>query len=358
MQVLRLQISGLRILEAVELEPCPGWNLLLGDNGAGKTSILEALFLLGHGRSFRRGPLEALVRRGGSAASVFAKIEQDTRIRRLGLSRGPRSWEARCDGEPVASLGALLREFPVLCFEPESHALIAGAAEERRRFLDWGLFHVEPQFLEIWRRYQRSLRQRNALLKQGAGVEQLGGWERELANWGELLDRQRQTYVEALAPHLARLGRELLPELGDFGLDYQPGWRREERGLLESLQANRARDLALGYTLSGPHRADALFQFANGGGRDRLSRGQEKAAALLARLGQAWLLHERAGIWPVLLLDDLAAELDALHLERALALLEQIPTQRWITAARDVPELGHARGARFHVEQGQVARLV
>ena len=153
-----LRIAGLRCLEAVSLTPAPGINVFVGANGAGKTSVLEAAYLLSHGRSFRAGSRDVLLKRGANALSVFAEVRaEDGRTRRLGLGREGGRWVARVDGDTAASLGALVQECAVVCFEPGSHDLIAGASDERRRFLDWGLFHVEHAFVNQWRRYQRAL---------------------------------------------------------------------------------------------------------------------------------------------------------------------------------------------------------
>ncbi len=181
MRLEQLRISGLRCLADVSPALDPAINVFVGANGAGKTSVLEAVFLLSHARSFRSGAREALLQREMAQLSVFAELRHaDGRGSRVGLGRTGGRWEARVDGDSVA-IGQLVRECAVVCFEPGSHALIAGAAEERRRYLDWGVFHVEPDFLAVWRRYQRALKQRNSLLRVGIDVtdEQFTPWEAE-----------------------------------------------------------------------------------------------------------------------------------------------------------------------------------
>ncbi len=163
MRIEQLRMRGLRCLSDVAIELDPAVNVFVGANGAGKTSVLEAVFLLSHARSFRAGAKDALLQRGAPLLSIFAELRHDDgRASRVGLGRSGVRWEARVDGENVA-IGQLVRECAVVCFEPGSHALIAGAAEERRRYLDWGVFHVEHDFLPGWRRYQRALKQRNSL---------------------------------------------------------------------------------------------------------------------------------------------------------------------------------------------------
>jgi DNA replication and repair protein RecF len=190
MRVTRLDIAGLRRFRQARLDPGPGLNLLIGDNGAGKTSVLEALHLMAYGRSFRGRVRDGLV--GASAESVEVFVEWETpgpdghtRRRRAGLRHSGQSWEGRLDGAPVDSLGELCSALAVVTFEPGSHVLVSGSGEPRRRQLDWGLFHVEPGFLPLWRRYGRALRQRNALLKARSWDGQLESWEHELAQAGE-----------------------------------------------------------------------------------------------------------------------------------------------------------------------------
>ena len=153
-------------------------------------------------------------------------------------------------------MGALCEALAVVTFEPGSHGLIQGGSEVRRRFLDWGLFHVEPAFLPIWRRHARALKQRNSLLRGRAGGEQMEAWETELAQAGETLGDFRASYVASLQPHLEAAIRDLLPAAGAAQLSLQPGWRRQEVSLADALLLARDRDLQLGHTSVGPHRAD------------------------------------------------------------------------------------------------------
>lgn len=354
-----MRIQGLRCLSDVAVELAEGIHVFVGANGAGKTSVLEAAYLLSHGRSFRSGAREALVQRGRNDLAVFAEIRDvGERRQRLGLGRqGPR-WEARLDGADVP-LGQLVQACAVVCFEPGSHALIAGAAEERRRFVDWGVFHVEHGFLEQWRRYQRALRQRNALLRSGVtGADELyAPWERELDTAGAIIDEQRRRYLDAWLPLLADRLAELLPELGVVTLRYRRGWPEATR-LADVLADQRGRDLARGHSMIGPHRADWSLAFEQAPLREHLSRGQEKLTALGCLLAQATLHAGRRGEWPVVCLDDLASELDLAHQEALVAQLVAADAQVLVTGT-ECPVPLRARPHRlFHVEQGQISALL
>lgn len=362
MHVTRLELRHLRRFEELRLDPAPGLNLITGDNGAGKTSVLEALHLMAYGRSFRGRVRDGLVRAGDPALEVFVEWHENPtgraeseRTRRAGLRHSGQDWTGRLDGESVAQLGDLCAALAVVTFEPGSHALITGGGESRRRFLDWGLFHVEQGFMPVWRRYARALKQRNALLKGRAPESQLDAWDRELADAGEPLARYREQYLEQLQPRFAALLEELAPALGPSRLEYAPGWRRDELPLADALLLARSRDLLAGYTSVGPHRADWRIEFGALPGREALSRGQAKLTALAALLAQAEHHDAMHGEWPVVALDDLASELDRHHQARVLGRLSTSGAQVFVTGT-DVPSGMPAdlSVTRFHVEQGRL----
>jgi DNA replication and repair protein RecF len=361
--VTRLDIRDLRRFDSVSLSPTAGLNLLIGDNGAGKTSVIEALHLMAYGRSFRGRVRDGLVRSGAPALEVFVQWDEawaaGDRTRRAGLRHTGGEWSGRLDGESVAQLGELCAALAVVTFEPGSHDLIHGSSDTRRRFMDWGLFHVEPSFLAPWRRYARALKQRNALLKQRIQDYQLDAWEQELAQTGEVLTEQRRDYVAQLAPHVSAIAAELGPSLGEATLHYLPGWKRDELPLADALLLARDRDLQAGHTSVGPHRADWRLDFAAIPGRDALSRGQAKLAALSALLAQADLHRAVTGQAPVFCLDDLASELDRGHQRRTLERLAASGSQIFVSGT-DVPaavgDLGIPHRT-FHVEQGAITLI-
>ena len=365
MRVTRLQIANVRRLAQAELEPAPGINLIVGDNGAGKTSLLEALHLLAYGRSFRGRVRDGLIRTGAEAVEVFAEWQEDSgpRIRRAGLRHAGQRWEGRLDGESVSQLGELCAALAVVTFEPGSHVLVTGGGEPRRRLMDWGLFHVEHGFLPLWRRYARALKQRNALLKAKVRDRQLEAWDHELAEAGEPLTRYRQAYLDAMEPLLQGVSGDLAPVLGRATLHFQPGWSRDQLSLADALVIARDRDLANGFTSVGPHRADWRIDYAALPGREMLSRGQAKLSALSVLLAQAERHAAGCGEWPVVALDDLASELDRHHQRRVLERLIASRAQIFITGteapaslpALDIPaRLFHVK----HTDSGsELSRL-
>jgi DNA replication and repair protein RecF len=355
MIVQQLRIRDLRCLAEATLDLAPDLNLLLGPNGAGKSSVLEALHLLGYGRSFRGRVGDGLIRTGAPHLEVYAEwTDGGGRGHRAGLRHAGTRWEARMDGADVGNLGELCAQVAVVSFEPGSHELIGGASEHRRRFLDWGLFHVEPGFMPLWRRYARALKQRNALLKSRPAPAALAPWDAELAESGEALTRLRQDYLDALEPTLADEAADFLSELGLPSLEFRPGWRRQELSLADALLLSRDRDLAVGHTAVGPHRADWRIGFARLPGREALSRGQEKLTALACILGQARHHALQHGDWPVIALDDLASELDADHQARVLARVLGFGAQVLVSGTH-WPDALRVRAPRlFHVERGAI----
>lgn len=355
MHISRLDLQDIRSIQQARLMPGPGLNLLVGENGAGKTSVLEALHLLGYGRSFRGRVRDGLIRTGAEALQVYAEWQDAAnRPRRVGLRHTGSDWTGRLDGEDVAQLGDLCAAMAVITFEPTSHALVSGGGDPRRRFLDWGLFHVEHDYLGQWRRYVRALKQRNALLKARNAGAQLDAWDHEFAEAGEPLHRHRQTYMAALLPHLQAVTEQLLPSFGIAALDLQAGWKQSQMSLADALLLNRERDLALGHTGVGPHRADWRVDFVARPDREPYSRGQAKLVALACLLAQARQLHEARGEWPVILLDDFASELDSRHRQRVLDQLDNDGIQVFLSGVDTLPEITGKSVTMFHVEHGQI----
>lgn len=354
MFLTRVQLSGVRRFRSEQWLPAPGLNFISGGNGAGKTTLLEAVHLLAYGRSFRGRVRDGLVRTGAEAVEVFAEWQerQSPRTRKVGLRHSGSEWQGRLDGQSVSHLGELCAALAVVTFEPGSHALVTGGGEPRRRLVDWGLFHVEPDFLPVWRRYARALKQRNQLLKARVRDAQLDAWDHELSEAGEPLTRYRQRYLDQLAPEVRVAAADLVPALGAAELTFSPGWNREGVSLADALLLARDRDLAYGYTSVGPHRADWRIGFAALPGREALSRGQAKLTALSLLLAQASMHAARCGEWPVVALDDLASELDRSHQTRVLGRLLASGAQVLITGteAPAALETLSADVEMFHVE--------
>lgn len=354
MPLRHLALEDFRCFPRAELELNSRLNLILGQNASGKTSLLEAFYFLAHGRSFRSARPEPLVRAGQTGFQITGRLLENQREIPIGLARQGSQLEARLAGRPVKALAELAQALPVLLIDADAHRLLDDGPRRRRRFLDWGTFHVEPSFLATWRRYQRALRQRNTLLRQHAPTRALQAWDQELIQTGEALDTQRARYLARLGPVVTALGQTALG-LEDVRLDYRRGWSADQ-GLAATLAAGLRRDRQFGSTHVGPHRAELVIRAEGVRAQERVSRGQHKVLAATLILAQARVFTQTTGRAPCLLLDDLAAELDAAHLARLLDLLLPQPGQLLFTAITPAGlPAGLLQTARvFHVEQGGV----
>jgi DNA replication and repair protein RecF len=350
-----LQIGDFRCISQAQIEPAAGINLIRGKNASGKTSLLEAIFFLGRGRSFRSAKTAALISDGSEAFTVVGRVVRGGRACTVGVKGQKGGTDARLDGAKAESLAELARALAVQVIDPEVHKLIEEGPGRRRRFLDWGVFHVEHGFLEAWRRYRRALKQRNAALKEGVRQEALRGWEAQMIQAGIEVGEKRGAYLEKLNGELGGLGRRLLDD--EIEVRYHPGWFGE-RGLEEALEGARARDEEYRTTHVGPHRADVIIKVGRARARDRVSRGQQKLLAAALILSQMALHHQSEADPAVLLLDDPGAELDADSLARLLAVIETLPTQRFITALPEQDLGGLHPAMTFHVEQGKVREMI
>jgi DNA replication and repair protein RecF len=335
----------------VELTLDPRYNLFVGQNASGKTSLLEAMFFLGRGRSFRSRKLERMIQHGQSEFRVVGRVQHETRTVVLGVRGMQTGTETRVAGAAAESAADLAGHFPPQIIDPEIHKLLEEGPARRRRFLDWGVFHVERSFMTAWQRYHRALRQRNASFRRGGDEGLVTVWDVELAAAGEALSALRARYVGLLSPGLAEIGRRLLGL--EVALVYHRGWPADE-GLLDALRRGLDRDRRHAVTHSGPHRADVVVRVDGHAAKERVSRGQQKLLASALTLAQLALQDEVAPGRSALLLDDPAAELDGPNLERLLAVVRELPVQLFVTSLRpDLQGLGDP-GAMFHVEHGVV----
>lgn len=359
MRIDVLRIENLRVIQEAELHLEPGLNWLVGPNGAGKTSVLEACSLLASGRSFRSVGGSGFLRVGCERSSVFAQLWEPVRAAplRVGLERDAQDYRGRIDGNPVRSLSELFQHVPMVFVEPDSGQLLHGPGEVRRQFVDWGLFHVEPEFMPAWRRYQRALQQRNLVLRAGAAAAALAPWNHCLLEDGRRIHEYRRTQIDRLQSCLADLLPSLLPGFSGANLRLRAGWSQElsfEEALIRAEESDRR----LGYTTVGPHRFSWTLRFSEGVDQQQLSRGQAKLCALALWLVQLRVFRQLRGQAPMLGLDDVMAELDPNNQTRVIDFLHSTEVQCLLTRADTLESLSQpaSMGALFHVEQGVVRR--
>jgi DNA replication and repair protein RecF len=350
MNLAELTVSNLRCIEHAQLDLTAGLTLIWGGNGSGKTSLLEAMFLLGRGRSFRTRNTERLITRGKDHLRVVGRVRPGPETHTvIGLELAGEGVTARIAGRPAGSLAELSQAFPVQAIEPGVHRLVEEGGYGRRRWMDWAVFHVEPRFVDTWVRYTRALKQRNAALKTDPA--QAAIWDSELARLGETIAESRGRVLGQLEPywHEAVAVLSGLP----VELHYLRGWS-QEHSLEEALVASRARDEARHLTHAGPHRADVAVRLYGRPAREVLSRGQQKLVAVAMTLAQLRFLQATTETTPTLLLDDPAAELDGEHLERFIAQVSQLKSQLVVTSLHPESRLFGSPERAFHVEHGRV----
>lgn len=354
MPLTRVRITQLRCLREAELALHPRRNYIFGPNGAGKTSLLEGVFVLGRGRSFRTRQMRRLVQHGSDSFAVFGEVLSDGITRRLGVAYQAGRLDKKIDAQPAASMAELAALLPVHALDPGMHALVEGGPGERRRFLDWGVFHVEPEYLNLWKRYRRVLSQRNAALKRSVSDAELKPWSMAVAEAGAAVDSSRSRYLAQLAPRVTEFGQRLLDR--PLTLEYRRGWAPDQ-SFEDALIAGGSHDRDTGRTELGPHRAEIVLRLDDRRVQDEASRGQQKLTAAALILAQVAVESAERPLRSVLVVDDPAAELDARALERLLGAMAELPAQLVFTAltpAALAPEPGHPV---FHVERGELRTL-
>jgi DNA replication and repair protein RecF len=357
MGLVKLAISNVRNIKSAAFQPSPGINFVVGANASGKTSLIEAIFLLGRAKSFRSTHLREVINRNASGLSVSGRIADESGLQlNIGVRISDRQREMVVGGKKVQSSAGLAYAFPILLIYSTTRSLLYAAPIARRQFLDWGVFHVERSYLECWRKYRRALSQRNALLRAKA-AERIEIWDQEVAFYGTMVAQHRERYLALLAPYFTGIVQALLG-CRRWELRLSSGWD-PKRDFLQVLKEHLAGDIAQAHTQYGPHKGDFAVLVDGMQAKAFLSGGQMKLLALSLMLAQALLLDETVGNGGCLLLDDIASELDAVNQDKLLDFLEQLKVQSFVTAT----DQGICQGRPFreltvfHVEQGEIVQV-
>ena len=336
------------------------YNLLVGFNGSGKTSVLEALYLLAYGKSFRTHITEQIIQSSESDVLVSGRFGNH----QAGIQRFRNgSLTIRLDGQDVTKISEVSRLLPMHVVDPGSVVLVEGSPSDRRRFLDFTMFHVEHSYLAMHRRFTDILRQRNALLKTTAstGVSQIKYWNGLYVEAAWDLHRVRENlFADVIAPVIVSACHSLLEGL-DISIEYYSGCRgcSSVEALQETMEKNIEQDLKFKATQIGPHRADILLKHNGKPAKDYLSRGQKKLLTYGVRLAPAMMLKDRGLPIGQILVDDMPSELDEHSVAKVCDLLARIDGQTILTAVDDQSRQVNIIRDRlqpkmFHVEHGSV----
>lgn len=351
-----LSLTHFRNFQQSVVYPASGVNLLIGENGSGKTSVLEAIYLLGMGRSFRTRNLKHVIQTDQRQCQVFARISPGTPV---GLQfSSTAGLQIRLNNAPLKKLSELASHLPLQYISANCHQFFELGPGFRRKVVDWGLFHVEQDFLFYWQSYKKVLSQRNAALRNSKPISEIQVWDSALIGHGKKLALYRNEYLEKLVIRFKHWFNKLCSEFSNAKLElrYLNGWPKEYE-FAEVLKTSINRDVALGYTRSGPHAADWSIRIDGHDPAEMCSRGQQKLFYLAINLAQISLLQEINQHKSILLIDDISSELDIHHQRSVLDCIKTLQVQSFISTTN--PELNTSintdeNDIMFHVERGGI----
>ena len=348
MAIRQLSLTDFRNLKSTTLDFDPGINLISGDNGSGKTSLLESIYSLCQAHSFRTHQLKQCIGHEKNNFLLFGRFDDF----KAGISKSAGKLEIHVDGEAIKRRSELVKRAPINIVNADSFQLINGPPQKRRAFLDWCLFHVEPSYAENWVVFQHALRQRNRLLKSRKDLNLLEYWDKHLLGPSVRLSQMRRDYSVIL-------GRVVEDELQAITsgvrleLVYQTGWS-EQDGLAEALSKARETDIRRGFTSVGIHRDDLRLLSDGRNATDVLSRGQAKRLCLSLILAILKIVRRSTDSGIILLIDDLNSELDQEGQHRVYQQLLEMDLQLFISniEAGTPPSFTPKEVKMFHVEHG------
>jgi len=356
MPIRHLRVSGVRNLQPLTFDPHPNVNFIYGDNGSGKTSVLESIAVMSSGKSFRTSQLKHVLAQGNDRMEMRLSVHDpdkgDCDMESLRLRGGDHL--LKLNGSVLTSQADAAHWLPVQIIEPNTFKLLSGSPEERRAFIDWGVFHVEQSFMEQWKTFRKHLKQRNAVLKQKE-AEWLDVWNAGFIEAGNVINEHRQAYLKRFKPEFERILTALDPEI-NVTLAYYPGWDKDS-DLADVLARQQERDMVVGYTQSGPHRAELRIKVDKQPAAEILSRGQQKTVVSALKIAQGSLFQQESGRRTIYLVDDLASELDEKHRFALCKLLEDLECQVFITSIdkEKLTDVWQPVASKvFHVEHGKL----
>lgn len=358
MRFVSVKAVNLRCFQDVSYQPGPRNNLIHGGNGSGKTTLLEALYIAGTGKSFLTNRSSDLVLAGSKGLSVVAEVSQDSggfSTSVIVVKKYKADTLITLDGQPVTTASTLARNLPVLVINSRAPDLLSENPSNRRALIDRSVFHVKHSYAELWRDYRLALRQRNELLRR-AMESQAVFWEQKLGDTADAIHAARESIVRVINN---KLRNSAIPGLstGDLQFEYSLGWDRD-LGLVNQLREDWQRDCEVGYTIAGPHRADLSLWQGGRAASKKLSRGQSKMVVCLVMTAIAEFIKSES-VSPVILIDDLVAELDDKMLYRAIEAILAVGTQCFFTAIKptEVLDLLPKDTSMFHVERNDQTPL-
>lgn len=359
MSLSRLLIQHFRNIEQAELLFSPHFNFILGENGSGKTNLLEAIYLLGFGRSFRTSQNQQLISHQHSKYTLFGAITQRNSTTQIGLSRSRQNETIiRIDGSDGHRLAELAAHLPLQLISPEGFVLLTGGPKFRRAYLDWGCFHHFVEFFPTWMQLKQLLKQRNAALRHVSRYHELAPWDKQLVEISQKITQIRQQYCEQIKPVLLDHCRYFLADF-TFDCQFYAGWDEKEYDYETQLQRQFERDKLVGFTTFGPHKADFRVKANNIAVEALFSRGQLKLMMCALRIAQGELLAQDQQNRCIYLIDDFSAELDFKKRTLLFDKLKQTNSQVFISAIErtQISDLISENDKIFDVNFGKIGEV-
>lgn len=353
MKINSIHISNLRTLKNIRFFPGKKTNLILGKNASGKTSVLESIYLLARAKSFRTNKNTSLIRYGENYLSIQAVLENQSGIKTmLNVKKNIKTTSATVSNKRQTKLSILARYLPLGIVTPETHKLIHEGPQNRRKFLDWGVFHVEHGYTDIYKRYQKSLNQRNRMLRDGN--KNCQQWDKEFCKYAERLDSIRLNYFKEWKAKTHNIFSEY-DVFNGVKFELKAGWPNST-SLSTILHKSLESDVKKGFTSVGPHRADIKITLDSIQAKENLSRGQLKLLSILMIISQMTLIQEKSGERPIILIDDLDAELDSSNQKIILEIIDKNNFQSFVSMINNEQEQCKFQNdvKVFHVEHGEI----
>ncbi|MCK5830492.1 MAG: DNA replication/repair protein RecF [Methylococcales bacterium] len=354
MSLEKLDIYSLRNIQKASIEPSPGINLIVGKNASGKSSLLEAIYILGRARSFRAKNIKQVIQFDKKELIISGKTKKKNGSSlHLGIRLDGNSYDIRINQENMDK-AELAYSLPVLLIDPKSYLLLDGGPQLRREFIDWGVFNDNDSFLNNWRKYKKILQQRNALLKTKK-IKHINVWNSELIQYGTIVSNYRNKYINKLKSIFIEISQNFF-KFDEMELNYLPGWD-DSIDFSLALTNDIQKDVKYGFTHSGPHRCDFKLMINGILAKDFVSRGQLKLLMLALKLAQVKLINNENNNFVCVLIDDLTAELDFINKKKLLGFLTNLNCQVFMstTELSNFGDLDQLKVFKvFHVEHGEI----
>jgi DNA replication and repair protein RecF len=328
--ISNLKINNFRNIKFKEYEFTKNINIFYGDNGAGKTSILESIYFLSTAKSFRKSSSKSLINFESDSVTVYSKTLDKT-VNTFAVSKNKTGkWSGKINNSSIQKQSQLSPYLKVIAIDPEVYRLVDFGPQYRRSYLDWFVFHVEHNYLSLWKKTFKCIKHLNSLYKNKASNTEIEAWESSLIKFVHLLDKKREFHFNLIKPKILKLIHIIQTEINNVIIEYKKGWN-DSLSFAEQLKSDKYRNLKYGQLQNGPHKMDIKISVNKFPAAQTLSRGQKKALSIIFYLSYIDSLIKKSKSKPIVCLDDLDAEIDQSKLKKIGVVLKDLNVQLFIT---------------------------